>query len=210
MSLRSRFHPRAGFTLLELLVVIAIISVLAAMSLSAYMGVKCTGKEAVAQATIRDLETALFKYQSDFAAFPADMGSSGANANKNQSMVFALARPGARGVPYYDFRRTLQGNLTGGPPAAYVSDLVAAGNNDPTAYPCFYSPLAQFSLPSTAHLYQFFYRENTSEPSKAGLFNLHSFDLWTAGCVETASGPTEDVRFGGRTTPQNSRINNWR
>ena len=210
MSRRIPARPSAGFTLIELLIVIAIISVLAALSLSALWSARVMAKDSLSQASLRDLSTAVYAYSAYFARFPADMGSTGPNAHKNRSLVYALARPGARGTPYYDFSRQRQGSLTGGAPAAFVTDLVAAGNNDPTAYPCYYSPLSQPGTPDNADLHMFFYRENQREASKAGLYNLQSFDLWTAGSVETATGATDVERLGGRTHPQNSVINNWR
>ncbi len=205
-------RARSGFTLIELLIVIGIIGVLAALLFPAWRHVRGLSREGASQAMLRGLQTAIVAYEADYARFPADMGAVGPtnpNANRSQNLVFCLARPGSRGTPYYEFRRLQQGSLAGGAPAKFVNDLLIAGDDNPANWPCFYSPIAVLGNPQEADTHMVYYRENMSEVKKTGLYNLRTYDLWTGGVFENAPGADDDERLGGRTHPENSRINNW-
>ena len=210
-----RRAPVLGFTLIELLVVIAIIGVLAALLLPTLVGIRCRSKEGAAQSQIRDMESAIKAYESDYSRYPPDM-TAGGDAHKNRSLVFALSRPGSRGTPYYSFRRDGQGSITGAAllPSSYIDALAPTAPE--SAYPCFYSPLASFGstgADSPDEVSMYFYRENVQAPNDpAPLFNRYSFDMWTGTCVPvpTAVTPTGSGAYGGRVHPAISLINNWK
>ncbi len=228
MSYRPRTAPTGGFTLIELLVVIAIIGVLAALLLPTLTAVRCRSKESAAQSIIRDMESAIKAYESDYAAYPRDDGgytAAGVGDNTgnchNQRLVFALARPGSRGTAYYSFRRDFQGTAAGAKAPAggvqLVDQLVAANAAFSTAtWPCFYSPLAAFGGASVQNINMYFYNENQSNTNKSpggrSLFNPFSFDMWTGSCVPVGGGATPVDQYGGNSVAGQgaSQINNWR
>ena len=61
---------RAGFTLVELLVVIAIIAILAAMTMTAIIGVKKAAHKMKAKTEIADIVNAINAYDTDYSRFP--------------------------------------------------------------------------------------------------------------------------------------------
>ena len=63
-----------GFTLIELLVVIAILSILSALLLGAVSAARTRAKCMAVEATIKGLEGALERYESDFGDYPPSDG----------------------------------------------------------------------------------------------------------------------------------------
>ncbi len=217
-----RNRQAGGFTLIELLVVIAIIGVLAALLLPTLTAVRCRSKESAAQSAIRDMETAIKAYESDYARFPPDIlpvANTGNAFQPNWPLVWALCRPGGRGTSYYAFRRESQGTAGGlkwTPPLLFADQIAIAPFVPPTAAntPCFYSPLwAPGALSETFN--QYFYQEWQSEPTPkpAGSFNPFSFDMWTGSCaLINPAGGTDADRYGGASAvgKPSSTITNWK
>ncbi|MBI3272335.1 MAG: type II secretion system protein [Planctomycetes bacterium] len=228
-----------GFTLIELLVVIAIIGVLAAILLPTITAVRCRAKEAACAAMVRDLESALKAYESDFARFPPNARAVAANAidrdgeADNRTLVACLSGRGPRGSAYYQFRiemlrRPMPGNFE-------TASVATIGY---TAFPEAMSPLGQpdgqFAAGaaggtpggSDRYVHNLFYRQ----PGVA--FNrINGFELWTGACsinlAGTAGAPAPapqppaspvgnsvaevEAKFGGAGNGRFfSKSNNWR
>lgn len=66
-----------GFTLIELLVVIAIISILAALLMANFVGVRQRGRDAQRKSDLRQIQTALELYRADNGSYPASLSSCG-------------------------------------------------------------------------------------------------------------------------------------
>src|SRR6266446_3081107 len=60
-----------GFTLIELLVVIAIIGILAGLLLPVLGRAKIAAKVGIARVDIKNLESAISKYEADYSRYPA-------------------------------------------------------------------------------------------------------------------------------------------
>ena len=67
---------RRGFTLIEMLIVISIITILGGLVLTAIGAASRTSKENATRATIKQLEAALMRYESDFQDYPPSDGDS--------------------------------------------------------------------------------------------------------------------------------------
>lgn len=61
---------RRGFTLIELLIVIVIISLLAALLMANFVGIRQRGRDAQRKSDLRQIQAALELYRSDNAAYP--------------------------------------------------------------------------------------------------------------------------------------------
>lgn len=68
--LKSQFSSRTGFTLIELLVVISIISVLAALLMANFIGVRQRGRDAQRKSNLYQIQSALEIYRSDNGNYP--------------------------------------------------------------------------------------------------------------------------------------------
>ena len=68
--LAENLKSRRGFTLIELLVVISIISVLSALLMTNFVGVRQRGRDAQRKSDIRQIQTALELYRSDNGSYP--------------------------------------------------------------------------------------------------------------------------------------------
>jgi general secretion pathway protein G len=69
----NRFSDKnktSGFTLIELLVVIAIISILAALLMANFVGVRQRGRDAQRKSDLRQIQTALELYRADNGSYP--------------------------------------------------------------------------------------------------------------------------------------------
>mgnify|MGYP001591956321 CR=1 FL=1 len=224
MGIRPRTGA-TGFTLIELLVVIAIIGVLAALLLPTLTAVRCRSKEGASQAIIRDMESAIKAYESDYAGYPRDNNSPAAGASAtlstvhNNLLVYSLARPGARGRSYYGFKREYQheGEAFSLSAGIFVDLLVVAGTAFWASWPCYYSPLAPIGSVGVENVNMFYYNENQRNPTKTGgprtLFNPFTFDMWTGSCISLGPpGAGLQDEFGGASVAgQNvSQINNWK
>lgn len=212
MVRREGKHASSGFTLIELLVVIAIIGILAAMLLPTLNAVRCRSKEGAAQSQVRDMESAIKAYESDYASYPRpDDGTNYYNRN----LVFMLARPGSRGTPYYNFKRDQQGDITGARTTAgnFVDQLVLTPS-PMSAYPCFYSPLAVYGGTGTQDINMYYYNEHASEnPKSAPTYNPFSYDMWTGSCVKLGATGSDPVDYGGNQPSAGqflAQINNWK
>lgn len=177
--LRHRLVRRQtpGFTLIELLVVIAIIGVLAALLLPTITAVRCRAKESSAQAMVRDLETAIKSYESDYSRVPPSraVAATQDDAN-NQTLVACLSARGPRGTNYYAFRRDAL--RPPGMPATIDTQTVGAigYNNFPEAF----SPVGMQDTAGNDRLvHNFFYC------APGYIFNrLTGYELWTGMCAQ--------------------------
>src|SRR3989344_3453061 len=68
--LAENLKSRRGFTLIELLVVISIISVLSALLMTNFVGVRQRGRDAQRKSDTRQIQTALELYRSDNGSYP--------------------------------------------------------------------------------------------------------------------------------------------
>jgi len=66
----SPANARAGFTLIELLVVISVIALLASFTISVLHGVAVTKYRSVARAELKEIETALEAYKTQYGTYP--------------------------------------------------------------------------------------------------------------------------------------------
>jgi len=69
--LKKSMLRQTGFTLIELLVVIVIISILAALLMVNFVGVRQRGRDAQRKSDLRQIQTALELYRSDNGIYPA-------------------------------------------------------------------------------------------------------------------------------------------
>ncbi|HYG75385.1 MAG TPA: prepilin-type N-terminal cleavage/methylation domain-containing protein [Planctomycetota bacterium] len=67
-------RPRTGFTLVEMLVVISILTILGGLVLTAISSARRTAKERATEATIKLLEAALMRYETDWQDYPPSEG----------------------------------------------------------------------------------------------------------------------------------------
>lgn len=74
----TRNH-KSGFTLIELLVVIAIISILAALLMANFVGVRQRGRDGQRKSDLRQIQTALELYRADNGSYPASIASCGSS-----------------------------------------------------------------------------------------------------------------------------------
>ena len=72
MVRRKKQHPTAGFTLIELLVVIAIIGILSSVVLASLSSARAKSRDARRMSDLRQVQTALELYYSDFGRYPTD------------------------------------------------------------------------------------------------------------------------------------------
>ncbi len=66
-----------GFTLIELLVVIAIISILAALLMANFVGVRQRGRDGQRKSDLRQIQAALELYRSDDGSYPTSLPNCG-------------------------------------------------------------------------------------------------------------------------------------
>ncbi|MBI5368474.1 MAG: prepilin-type N-terminal cleavage/methylation domain-containing protein [Planctomycetes bacterium] len=233
----SRRRTASGFTLIELLVVIAIIGVLAALLLPALTAVKCRSKESASQAMIRDMETAIKAYESDYGRYPGARDTTTTiNPNieaDNRGLVACLATRGPRGTAYYGFR---QEAMRGQMPNTTLPIGTGAGTNQYASFPMAMTPNGipdgQGPTPGSAFpsgaapaagsdwgIHNVFYRNPGIAYNR-----LTGYELWSGGCttnsvatpVETGSlaaagAPSVDAQYGGAGQGRYyTKINNWR
>lgn len=67
----------SGFTLVELLVVIVIISILAAILMANFVGIRQRGRDAERKSNLRQVQAALELYRADSGTYPSTLYSSG-------------------------------------------------------------------------------------------------------------------------------------
>lgn len=67
----------SGFTLIELLVVIAIISILSALLMANFIGVRQRGRDAQRKSDLRQIQAALEYYRSDYGGYPVSIYTAG-------------------------------------------------------------------------------------------------------------------------------------
>jgi general secretion pathway protein G len=76
MKRKSSF---GGFTLIELLVVIAIISVLSALLMANFVGVRQRGRDAQRKSDLRQIQAALELYRADVGSYPTALPGCGSS-----------------------------------------------------------------------------------------------------------------------------------
>ncbi|HVT01055.1 MAG TPA: type II secretion system protein [Patescibacteria group bacterium] len=88
-SLRARYKLKAnnGFTLIELLVVISIISILAALLMANFVGIRQRGRDAQRKSDLRQIQSALELYRSDNGSYPTTLGSGNCGSTLSQNSV---------------------------------------------------------------------------------------------------------------------------
>ncbi len=64
-------HRKSGFTLIELLVVIVIIAILATLLTANFIGVRQRGRDAERKSDIKQIQTALELFRSDYGCYPS-------------------------------------------------------------------------------------------------------------------------------------------
>src|SRR3989344_8961334 len=82
MRKKSSNHEH-GFTLIELLVVIAIISILAALLMANFVGIRQRGRDAQRKSDLRQLQAALELYRSDNGDYPMSLATCGSAFTAN-------------------------------------------------------------------------------------------------------------------------------
>ncbi|MBI3270446.1 MAG: hypothetical protein HYZ53_15665 [Planctomycetes bacterium] len=211
----------APITLRELFSVIAITAViLALLAKGPFLGGHGGGRESYAQAMLRDLESAIKAYESDYARFPPS-NPAGDEAD-NRALVASLSLRGRRGSPYYSFRaELLRGPM---PPHLERARELAEIPGGYAAFPELVSPIGEAEGSGGQGdrlLRNIFYRA----PGVA--FNTGTFELWTgharpndvehhpsplpAAAPRVPSEPSDRDRLGGVNAGRYfSRINNWR
>ncbi len=70
-------NRKAGFTLIELLVVIAIISILAALLMANFVGVRQRGRDGQRKSDLRQIQSALELYRADNGTYPTSLAACG-------------------------------------------------------------------------------------------------------------------------------------
>ncbi len=76
-------NPEHGFTLIELLVVIAIISVLAALLMANFVGVRQRGRDAQRKSDLRQIQAALELYRADNGSYSTTLATCGSAFTAN-------------------------------------------------------------------------------------------------------------------------------
>ncbi len=96
----KRIAPRApGFTLVEMLVVIAIITVLAGLVLAGVTAARRHAKEKAAESTIKRIELAVTRYETDFGDYPDSGGMDGVAGCEN---LLEALKSSAKSGPYIE------------------------------------------------------------------------------------------------------------
>ncbi|HVZ66893.1 MAG TPA: prepilin-type N-terminal cleavage/methylation domain-containing protein [Patescibacteria group bacterium] len=72
-----------GFTLIELLVVISIISILAALLMANFVGIRQRGRDAQRKSDLRQIQSALELYRSDNGSYPTTIPNCGSALTQN-------------------------------------------------------------------------------------------------------------------------------
>lgn len=69
-TINSELVTNQGFTLIELIVVIAIISILSALLMTNFVGIRERGRDAQRKADVRQIQSALELYRADEGSYP--------------------------------------------------------------------------------------------------------------------------------------------
>jgi prepilin-type N-terminal cleavage/methylation domain-containing protein len=72
---RSKHHPRSGFTIVELLIVIVVIGILAVITVVAYNGIQARAQAANVQGALAQANKKLAAYMVDYSAYPTSQAT---------------------------------------------------------------------------------------------------------------------------------------
>lgn len=75
----KKLNSHKGFTLIELLVVIAIISILAALLMANFIGIRQKGRDGQRKSNLYQVQSALELYRSDNGSYPTTINTCGKN-----------------------------------------------------------------------------------------------------------------------------------
>ena len=172
ITLKKKIGLSPGFTLIEMLVVIAIIGILAGFLMPALGKARLKAMNSKTESIIRQIETALAMYESDFGRYPVDSDPSVANKDDACDVAEELytavsSQPiinGTAGSPYMEFKS--DGVCDKDPSSPDGSDEIADAWGNPIYY-------------------------DLDDNSGAPWHNQYSFDLFSKG----ADGVTEN--WGG-------------
>ena len=128
MRKKSSNHEH-GFTLIELLVVITIISILAALLMANFVGIRQRGRDAQRKSDLRQIQTAFELYRSDEGSYPVALYS------QNCPTVVPLTSGGVtymQKVPCDPLNTSTNYTYTpvGTPPTTYTLSACLENDND--------------------------------------------------------------------------------
>lgn len=105
-------NAKQGFTLIELLVVIAIISVLSALLLANFVGVRQRGRDGQRKSDLRQIQSALELVRSDTGSYPASLGTCANSGSLTVSNITYMKRLPCDPLAKTDYYYTAANNNT--------------------------------------------------------------------------------------------------
>jgi prepilin-type N-terminal cleavage/methylation domain-containing protein len=118
--MRQRFYRLAGFTLVELLVVITIISILATIGVASFGGSRAASRDALRQADLRNLQSAIEQYKQKNGLYPLGCNGSGQWSGGTYTCTPASAAYITGLVPEFITRLPVDPKITSTSPGGYA------------------------------------------------------------------------------------------